>query len=119
MITWIASYPPWYEDMIERVSDRDRRCPFIPRDLLLRFRDAGAKFVRLSRFLAAFRVHLSQKTSGNIANIGTSQMERLRYRCRGRSVSPLEVNDALVPYIARHIIHDRVNRLFRFFTDSG
>ena len=39
-------------------------------DMLLRFREAGAKFVRLPRFLGAFRVHACQKTSADIADTG-------------------------------------------------
>ena len=35
-------------------------------DLLLRFRAAGARIVRLPRFLGAFRVHDDQKTSAKI-----------------------------------------------------
>src|SRR5258707_8854007 len=34
-------------------------------DLLVRFRDAGARFARLPRFLGAFRVHGQQKTPRN------------------------------------------------------
>lgn len=79
-------------------------------DLLLRFRDAGANFVRLPRFLAAFRVHPSQKTSANISDIGFREMERLRFRCHGRAVSPQEVTEGVYFYVARHILHDKLVR---------
>ena len=52
-------------------------------DLLLRFRQAGAKFVRLPRFLGVFRVHFCQKTSSDLAATGTPEMVRLRTRIHG------------------------------------
>ena len=39
-------------------------------DLLLRFLDAGARFVRLPRFLGAFRLHPEQKTSLQMFHLG-------------------------------------------------
>src|SRR5207302_369335 len=41
-------------------------------DLLIRFRDAGARMARLPRFLGGFRVHPHQKTSKEMADIGVS-----------------------------------------------
>jgi len=41
-------------------------------DLILRFRDAGAKIVRVPRFLGAFRVHTDQKTSAELDLAGVS-----------------------------------------------
>ncbi len=52
-------------------------------DLLLRFRDAGARFVRLPYFLGLFRVHAGQKTSAQINDVGFAEMQRLRKRCLG------------------------------------
>jgi glycosyltransferase involved in cell wall biosynthesis len=46
-------------------------------ELLLRFREAGARMVRLPRFLGAFRVHHAQKTIAAQA-LGLSEIERLR-----------------------------------------
>lgn len=60
-------------------------------DLLLRFRDAGARFARLPRFLGAFRVHPGQKTSARMAETGLREMARLRERVHGRPVAPEEV----------------------------
>jgi carbamoyltransferase len=79
-------------------------------DLILRFRDAGAKFVRLPRFLAAFRVHPLQKTSAHIEGLGAQEMDRLRRRCHGRTVTHLEAMSAAAPYIARHILYDKLSR---------
>jgi glycosyltransferase involved in cell wall biosynthesis len=52
-------------------------------DLLLRFRNAGAKIVRLPYFLGLFRVHASQNTCANIESTGFHEMQALRKRCLG------------------------------------
>lgn len=47
-------------------------------DLLQRFRKAGAKIVRVPRFLGCFRVHPEQKTSAKMADVGKTEMSWLR-----------------------------------------
>lgn len=71
-------------------------------DLLLRFRAAGARMVRLPRFLGAFRIHDEQKTTA-IDAVGLSEMDRLRVRMHGRVVALDEVLRALRPFFVRHI----------------
>jgi len=71
-------------------------------DLLLRFRAAGAKLVRLPRFLGAFRIHDSQKTSADIADTGTPEMSRLRSRIHNRSTSLRDVRKHMAGYMLRH-----------------
>jgi len=83
-------------------------------DLLIRFRDAGARFVRLPRFLAAFRVHPSQKTSAQIEDLGAREIYRLRRRCHGRNVTHVEAMNAAAFYMVRHILYDRLSRLSMF-----
>jgi hypothetical protein len=85
-------------------------------DLLLRFRDAGARITRLPRFLGAFRVHPHQKTSSEIESVGREEMRRLRTRTLGRQVTDAEVARALQPYFRRHIICHKLYRLgvFRY-----
>ncbi len=85
-------------------------------DLLLRFRDAGARFFRLPRFLGAFRVHPHQKTSAEIAELGAQEMNRLRERCHGRSVSDAEINRHVRPYLVKHVLCHKLYRLgvFRY-----
>ncbi|MBZ0090652.1 MAG: glycosyltransferase [Sulfuricellaceae bacterium] len=82
-------------------------------DLLLRLRDSGAKFVRLPRFLAAFRVHPQQKTSTEITDTGFKEMGRLRERCHGRVVSAGEIKRGVAAYVARHIVYDKLQQWFR------
>ncbi len=52
-------------------------------DLLVRLRDAGARMVRVPRFLGAFRVHGEQKTSALGQTTGVEEMERIRGDCTG------------------------------------
>jgi len=82
-------------------------------DLLLRFRDAGARMVRLPFFLGAFRIHDAQKTSAAINSIGIGEMDRLRERHLGRRVSRDEIRRALVPYMLSHLAHDVILRVRR------
>jgi glycosyltransferase involved in cell wall biosynthesis len=72
-------------------------------DLLLRFRDAGARMVRLPRFIGAFRVHDAQKTTVTHA-IGEAECEALRLRVYGRAVTEDERVAGLRPYLARHLL---------------
>ncbi len=77
-------------------------------DVLLRFRDCGAKMVRLPRFLGAFRVHDQQKSQAQLANIGAREMTRLRIRCHGREVTRSEIRHAILGYLLRHSLYDRL-----------
>jgi GT2 family glycosyltransferase len=80
-------------------------------DLLLRFRDAGARMHRLPRFLGAFRVHPQQKTSAHMEEFGMHEMARLRERCHGRQVTTGEIADALRAYLRKHVIQHKLYRL--------
>jgi hypothetical protein len=71
-------------------------------DLLLRFRDAGASFARLPRFLGAFRVHDAQKTQRQQA-LCDIECDRLRLRVHGREVPHREAIERVAPYFRRHV----------------
>lgn len=75
-------------------------------DLLLRFRDAGARFVRLPRFLGGFRVHSRQKTSVEILHVGYQEMDRIRQRLLGYVPSRKEINKAVRGYLIKHLVLD-------------
>jgi len=75
-------------------------------DLLVRFRDAGARFARLPRFIGGFRIHPQQKTAAAIAKIGFEEMDRIRKRALGRVPSRNELRRALIPYLIRHLATD-------------
>ncbi len=83
-------------------------------DLLLRFREAGAKIVRLPRFLGAFRVHDEQKTTAH-DKVGAAECARLRERVHGRPVSHEEAVGQTVSYLRRHLlVHARQRLAERF-----
>jgi len=84
-------------------------------DLILRFRDAGAKIVHLPHFIAAFRVHPRQKTSASMQDIGLPEIERLRERCLGRRPTHREIKKATLPYLLRHMVAHRLFRLREMF----
>lgn len=73
-------------------------------DLILRFREAGAKFVRLPRFLGAFRIHHHQKSSATIHEVGVREMRELRIRSHGRIVTKQEINQQSRAYLLRHVL---------------
>lgn len=73
-------------------------------DLLLRFQSAGAKFACLPRFLGAFRVTDSTKTTQLLATIGRQEMERLRLRHLGFIPTHDDIRPRLRPYLWRHLL---------------
>jgi glycosyltransferase involved in cell wall biosynthesis len=80
-------------------------------ELLLRFQAAGVRFARLPRFLGAFRVHEAQKTSASLEDVGRQEMERLRERSHGRSVSQTEINRHVSSYLTRSVIYHNLYQL--------
>ena len=99
------------EDAIDGRGSCKQPAVAVDWDLLLRFRDAGAKMERLPRFLAAFRVHPNQKTTTEMLENGRAEMDRLRERSLGRAVTTAEIGRALSPYLRRHFIHHKLYRL--------
>ncbi len=79
-------------------------------DLLVRLREAGARMVRLPRFLGAFRVHGAQKTSTLAPTTGVEEMQRIRKRLHGRPVDQAEVLRRVRPYLIRHVVLDQLYR---------
>ena len=82
-------------------------------DLLIRFREADAKFVRLPRFMGAFRIHMQQKTSAEISEIGVQEMTRIRECALGRVPSDAEIYFKVIPYMRKHIVTDLWWRILR------
>jgi len=87
-------------------------------DLLLRFREAGANFVRLPRYLGAFRVHPEQKTSSIMACQGRNDIERLHERYHGRKISQYEIKKNTTTYLLKQILHDKLIRIHYYFRRS-
>lgn len=76
-------------------------------DLLVRFRDAGANFAHIPRFLGAFRIHAHQKTSAAINEIGNKEMDRIRERLLGKMPTHVEIGKAILPFMLKHIVADK------------
>jgi GT2 family glycosyltransferase len=113
----VADYIPqetlfWRRELWERVGGQiDASLKFaIDWDLLLRFREAGARMVRLPRFLGAFRVHDEQKTSSQ-QSLCESESELLRRRVLGRAMGDEEIHVRVQPYLRRHVLHHTLHRL--------
>jgi glycosyltransferase involved in cell wall biosynthesis len=71
-------------------------------ELILRFQKARATFVRLPRFIGAFRVHPHQKTSAEIESVGMAEMDRLRTRLHSRYITQIEAYKMARTYLLRH-----------------
>jgi len=80
-------------------------------DLLLRFAEAGARIVRLPRFLGAFRTHTEQKTLAWLKTVGEPESQRLRQRVLGRVPHASEIERAVQPYLRRHALCHVLYRL--------
>ena len=77
-------------------------------DLILRFRAAGMRFVRLPRFLGAFRITDAQKTSRWWLSVGRRESERLTVRTLGCTPLRTQVRQWLRPFMRRHLILDKL-----------
>jgi hypothetical protein len=117
MLSW-ADYVPqetlyWRRSIWEKAGGRvDESFRFaMDWDLLVRLRDAGARFAHIPRFLGAFRVHPQQKSTAQIADVGVAEMNRIRERIFGRVPSQNEIRKALTPFFARHAAVDLVHRI--------
>ncbi|HEV3438493.1 MAG TPA: glycosyltransferase family 2 protein, partial [Gemmata sp.] len=111
MLVW-ADYVPqetlfWRRSIWDKAGGKiDESFQFaLDWDMLLRFRDAGAKFVRLPRFLGAFRVHESQKTSADMAATGVPEMTKLRFRVHGQETDLADIRRNMNGYMFRHAWH--------------
>jgi glycosyltransferase involved in cell wall biosynthesis len=80
-------------------------------ELILRFRELGARFVRLPRFLGMFRVHPQQKTCLEMEQIGQKEMKLLRKRYLKHEPSVEEINKNIRFYLLKHVLLDKAYRL--------
>ncbi|MBA4741022.1 MAG: glycosyltransferase [Burkholderiales bacterium] len=80
-------------------------------DLLLRFREAGAKFAHIPRFLGAFRIHEQQKTLSEINDVGRREMGRIRERALGFVPKQSQIRRAVTPFLLKHLGVDMLYRI--------
>lgn len=117
VLSWVDYVPQetlfWRRRIWEKVGGRiDESFRFaMDWDLLVRFRDAGAKFGHIPQFFGAFRIHEQQKTSAAMNEIGHHEMNRIRERILGRVPDRKEIRRAVLPYLAKHIAVDMVFRV--------
>jgi GT2 family glycosyltransferase len=82
----------WRRRVWDRAGGLDTSFQFaIDWDLLLRFQAAGARIVRVPRFLACFRAHAAQKTAAFMHSTGQGEITRLRERTHGRAFPAHEI----------------------------
>jgi hypothetical protein len=112
-----ADYVPqetmfWRRSLFERVGGLiDETLSFcLDWDLILRFQAAGARFVRVPRFLGAFRYQADSKTAVQLESRGTDEMNVLRERYLGRPVTQAEVDVEVARYVRRHVLYRELHR---------
>lgn len=121
ILSWIDYVPQetlfWRRHLWDRVGGHvDNSYQFaMDWDLLVRFRNYGARFAHLPRYIGAFRVHSAQKTSSLMNSIGMQEMGSIRARCLGYVPSKMETRVAVMPYVLRHIVCSWRDRLLRAF----
>jgi len=82
----------WRKRIWDRAGGIDPQFQFaLDWDLLLRFQQAGAKFVRLPWFLGLFRLHPHQKSQARLIEVGIPEMDALRVRALGRTPESAEL----------------------------
>jgi len=124
VLRWVDYVPQetlfWRRSLWDKVgSQLDNSYNFaMDWELLLRFWEMNAKFIRLPRYLGAFRVHPKQKTSSIMACQGRSDIERLHKRYHGRKLSQHEIRKNIYIYLLKQIFHDRLLRIRDFFRRS-
>jgi glycosyltransferase involved in cell wall biosynthesis len=112
LLSWLDCIPQetvfWRRRVWDRAGGRvDESFRFaMDWELLLRFRESGAVFAHLPRFLGAFRVHEAQKTNAAIEAVGLEEMNVLRKQALGRVPGRLAFLRAIAPYVGRHMIAD-------------
>ncbi|HEX6985763.1 MAG TPA: glycosyltransferase family 2 protein [Planctomycetaceae bacterium] len=107
-LRWVDTVPQetmfWRRRLWERVGGIDASFQFaMDWDLILRFLDADAKFVRVPRFLGAFRVHQDQKTLSRAADLGRPEIRKLRERTLGRVPTKSQIARRMSGYLATHL----------------
>jgi glycosyltransferase involved in cell wall biosynthesis len=117
VLSWVDYVPQetlfWRRRLWDKVGGHidESFCFAMDWDLLVRFRDAGAKFAHIPQFLGAFRVHSEQKTSAAINTVGFQEMDRIRERLLGRIPSQSEIRRAVLPFLLKHLWVDILYRI--------
>jgi len=74
----------------------------------MRLQEIGAKFVRLPRFLGAFRVHQDMKSIKIADTVGNHEMNVLRKKYQDPNLSDRRLEKYIKTYLWRHVVLDRL-----------
>jgi hypothetical protein len=117
VIFW-ADYIPqetlfWRRNLWKKIGSRLNESYHFAMDweLLVRFHAAGAKFARLPRFLAAFRVHAAQKTTTPLNSNASREVARLLKQIHGVEVTSREIYRMSRSYLRRSMIIHKMYQL--------
>lgn len=119
ILTWVDYVPQetlfWRRSLWDKIGGGlDETFRFaMDWDLLVRFREAKARFEHIPQFLGAFRVHEAQKTSSMINDIGLKEMMRIRERLLGYIPSHYKIRYKSMKYLFKHLLIDMRYRLTR------
>ncbi len=108
-LRWVDTIPQetmfWRRSLYDKVGGVDPSFQFaMDWDLILRFIEANARFVRVPRFLGAFRVHQDQKTLARAADLGLPEIKKLRRRTLGRVPTKPQIARHIAGYLAQHLV---------------
>lgn len=84
-------------------------------DLLIRFRDVGAKFNHVPQFLGAFRIQSEQKTIAQIGTIGAEEMNLIRSRIHGYVPNHKDIKLHIKRFLKSHARRDMHYSIAEFF----
>lgn len=113
-ITWHDFIPQetlfWRRSLWEKAGARvDDEMQFaMDWELILRFRQAGANFVRLPRFTGVFRVHPDMKSIKDVDTVGVQEMDMLRKRYRDPAIDDQQLEKHIRSYLRYHLLLDRL-----------
>ena len=117
VLSWVDYIPQetifWRRSIWEKIGGKiDESYRFaMDWDLLLRFREANAKFEHLPNFIGAFRVHEEQKTSAIMNTTGRLEIDRIRQRTLGRLPSRPATCKAVLPFMLRHLAVAKLHQI--------
>ena len=81
-------------------------------ELMLRFREVGARMARVPRFLGAIRVPDPERLAAHRAEMnGNDELRQLRARVHGREVGEDEARKAVRGYMRRHVMLQKLYRM--------
>lgn len=116
-ITWHDFIPQetlfWRKSIWEKAGGRiaDEMQFAMDWEFILRLRAVGANFVRLPRFLGAFRVHPDMKSIKDVDTTGVQEMDMLRKRYRNPDVDEEQLEHYIHVYLRKHLFLDKLYKM--------